>query len=316
MQLGFVSAILPELSFDATCEIAATEGYDCIEVMCWPPGKAERRYAGVTHIDTARLDKAGIDAVSATLERHGVAISALGYYPNPLSPDPAEARIAREHIRNVIRAARALGLATVNTFVGRDWTLNMEDNWPLFLDTWRPLIAFAEDHGIRIGIENCPMTFTRDEWPGGKNLACSPAIWRRMFADIPSPAFGLNYDPSHPTWMQMDAIAPLREFQERIFHVHAKDVRVDQHLLDDVGILAYPLQFHTPKLPGLGDVDWGRFFSVLTSTGYDGAVCVEVEDRAYEGSLEARKLSLRQSARYLRQYIPPRSGTASHPARA
>ena len=196
----------------------------------------------------------------------------------------------------------------MNTFVGRDWTLSVEENWPRFLQVWRQLVAYAEDHDVRIGIENCPMIFTRDEWPGGKNLACSPAIWRRMFEDIPSPSFGLNYDPSHPTWMQMDAIAPLRDFSDRIFHVHAKDVRVDRKLLDDVGILAYPLQFHTPKLPGLGDVDWGQFFSVLTSTGYDGPVCVEVEDRAYEGSLEDRKLSLRQSARFLRQDIPDRGG--------
>ena len=308
MQLGFVSAILPELSFDEICRIGAREGYDCIEVMCWPPGKAERRYAGVTHIDTATLDDAGIERVNASLERHRIQISSLGYYPNPLSPDSEEARVAQDHIRSVVRAARALGLSTVNTFVGRDWTRSVEENWPRFLEVWRQLVAYAEEHGVRIGIENCPMIFTRDEWPGGKNLACSPAIWRRMFEDIPSPSFGLNYDPSHPTWMQMDAIAPLRDFNDRIFHVHAKDVRVDQQLLDDVGILAYPLQFHTPKLPGLGDVDWGQFFSVLTSTGYDGPVCVEVEDRAYEGSLEERILSLRQSARFLRQFIPDRNG--------
>ena len=308
MQLGFVSAILPEASLEEICRIGAAEGYDCIEVMCWPPGKAERRYAGVTHIDTATLDNAGIDSINESLDRHQIQISGLGYYPNPLSPDSEEARVAQDHIRSVIRAARALGLSTVNTFVGRDWTLSVEENWPRFLDVWRRLVAYAEDHEVRIGIENCPMIFTRDEWPGGKNLACSPAIWRRMFEDIPSQSFGLNYDPSHPTWMQMDAIAPLRDFSDRIFHVHAKDVRVDQQLLDDVGILAYPLQFHTPKLPGLGDVDWGRFFSVLTSTGYDGPVCVEVEDRAYEGSLEDRKLSLRQSARFLRQYIPDRGG--------
>ncbi len=308
MQLGFVSAILPEIPLDEICRIGAAEGYDCIEVMCWPPGKAERRYAGVTHIDTATLDNAGIDSINESLDRHQIQISGLGYYPNPLSPDSEEARVAQDHIRSVIRAARALGLSTVNTFVGRDWTLSVEENWPRFLQVWRQLVAYAEDHDVRIGIENCPMIFTRDEWPGGKNLACSPAIWRRMFEDIPSPSFGLNYDPSHPTWMQMDAIAPLRDFSDRIFHVHAKDVRVDRKLLDDVGILAYPLQFHTPKLPGLGDVDWGQFFSVLTSTGYDGPVCVEVEDRAYEGSLEDRKLSLRQSARFLRQYIPDRGG--------
>lgn len=308
MQLGFVSAILPELSFDEICRIGRGEGYDCIEVMCWPPGKADRRYAGVTHIDCGALGQAAIAAIRGSLDRHGIAISGLGYYPNPLSADIEEARVAQEHLRLVLRAARALGLATVNTFVGRDWTRSVDENWPRFLEVWQPLVAYAEECGIRIGIENCPMIFTRDEWPGGKNLAFSPAIWRRMFDAIPSSSFGLNYDPSHPTWMQMDAIAPLSDFRERIFHVHAKDVRVDRRRLDDVGILAYPLEFHTPKLPGLGDVDWSAFFAALTSTGYQGAVCVEVEDRAYEDTLAARKLALRQSARFLRQYVPESDG--------
>jgi sugar phosphate isomerase/epimerase len=148
------------------------------------------------------------------------------------------------------------------------------------------------------------MLFSRDEWPGGKNLATTPAIWRRMFADIPSKSFGLNFDPSHMVWQRMDYLKPLREFADRIFHVHAKDVRMDYERLDDVGILATPLQYHTPKLPGLGEVNWGRFFSVLSETGYQGPVCIEVEDRAYEGSLELRKASLRQSGTYLRNFMP------------
>jgi sugar phosphate isomerase/epimerase len=208
------------------------------------------------------------------------------------------------HFKKVIAAAALLGVGQVTTFIGRDWTKSVEDNWPRFRKVWAPLVRFAEDHEVRIGIENCPMLFTNDEWPGGKNLAHSPRIWRRMFEEIPSKHFGLNYDPSHMIWQQMDYIKPLWEFKDRIFHVHAKDVRLDRDRLDDVGILATPLQYHSPKLPGLGQVDWGRFCSVLGETGYDGPVCVEVEDRAYEGSLETRKAALRQSARFLRQFIP------------
>ncbi len=85
--------------------------------------------------------------------------------------------------------------------------------------------------------------------------------------------------------------------------MHAKDVRMDRHRLNEVGIMANPLEYHTPKLPGLGDVDWGKMFSVLSDLGYRGPVCVEVEDRAYEGSLARRKASLTQSARYLKQFI-------------
>lgn len=308
MQLGFVSAILQELSLSQVVGHAATLGYDCVELMCWPVSKAERRYAGVTHVDVTDFTPAQADEVRATMAAAGVTISGLGYYPNPLSPDAEEARRAVEHLRKVIVAAPMLGLTRVNTFIGRDWTKSVDDNWPRFLETWRPLIRLAEEQGVKIGIEHCPMFFSRDEWPGGKNLAHSPAIWRRMFSDIPSDNFGLNYDPSHMIWQQMDYLKPLREFQQKLFHVHAKDVRLERHKLDEVGILAHPLEYHTPKLPGLGDVDWGKFFSVLGDTGYNGPVCVEVEDRAYEGSLEARIASLRQSVTYLRNFIPRRNG--------
>lgn len=303
LQLGFVSAIVPDLGFREVFEFAASEGYDCVEVMCWPPGKAERRYAGVTHIDVADLD---VEAVQEVVVETGVKISALGYYPNALSPNREEADVAVAHVRRVIEAAPKLGLDCVTTFIGRDWTKTVDENWPQFLNTWKPLIALADDHGVRIAIENCPMSFTRDEWPGGKNLAFSPEIWRRMFNDIPSENFGLNYDPSHPVWLMMDPYAPIREFASRFHHVHAKDVRIDRHKLNDVGILAYPNDFHTPKLPGLGDVDWGDFFATLTESGYSGPVCVEVEDRAYEASLEDRKAALRQSRTFLRNYIPER----------
>jgi sugar phosphate isomerase/epimerase len=307
MKLGFVTAILPELSLEEVFQTAVEIGFDCVEVCCWPAGKAERRYAGVTHIDLdAVLDGRGGE-VTELAEQYGVEISALAYYPNPLTPQADEAARAVEHLRKAISAAPQLGLDRVNTFVGRDWTRSIDDNWPRFLETFRPLVALAEERDVRIGIENCPMLFTADEWPGGKNLAISPALWRRMFEAIPSDHLGLNFDPSHLVWQQMDYLQPLRDFSDRLFHVHAKDVRIDRHRLDQVGILAHPLEYHVPKLPGMGEVDWGRFFSVLTDTGYDGPVCVEVEDRAFEGSLASRRAALRQSATYLRNFLPRES---------
>ena len=306
MQLGFVSAILPELSLAEVLQVAKQIGYDCVEVMCWPRGRAERRYAGVTHIDVEHFDHLPAEHIKELSADLGVGISGLGYYPNPLCPDRDESDRYVAHIRQVILAAELLGVRQMNTFIGRDWKLSVEDNWPRFLEVWRPLVQFAADHNVRIGIENCPMSFSADEWPGGKNLAISPAIWRRMFDDIPSEHFGLNFDPSHMVWQHMDYLAPLREFSHKLFHVHAKDARVDRHRLDQVGILAMPLKYHAPKLPGLGDVNWGQFFSTLCDVGYRGPVCVEVEDRAYEDSLEARKTSLIQSAQYLRQCVARR----------
>jgi sugar phosphate isomerase/epimerase len=304
MQLGFVTAILPELTLDEVISIAQRIGYRCIEVMCWPPSKADRRYAGVTHINVEDLSDSHIAAIQKKLTDSNVSISGLGYYPNCLSHDLQEAERCTEHLKQVIAAAPRLGLTQVNTFIGRDHTLSVEENWPRMLKTWKPIVDVAEKHGVRIGIENCPMLFTKDEWPGGKNLASSPAIWRRLFSELSSPNLGLNYDPSHMVFQQMDYLRPIREFIDRIFHVHAKDVRVDTHHLNDVGILAYPNQYHCPKLPGLGDVQWGSFFSVLGSAGYRGPVCVEVEDRAYEATLGDRVASLEQSYRYLSQFVP------------
>jgi sugar phosphate isomerase/epimerase len=303
VKLGFVSAILPDLALDEVLSFAAAEGFACVEVMCWPRGKAERRYAGVTHVDVESFGPADAARIKELLAKTGVAISGLGYYPNPLAPDRAEAEIYVEHIKKVIRAAALLGVGVVNSFIGRDPRRSVDENWPNFLAVWRPRVAFAEEQGVKIAIENCPMFFTNDEWPGGKNLAHSPAIWRRMFQDIPSPNFGLNYDPSHLVWQQMDYVRPIFEFRDRIFHVHAKDAKVERHRLDDVGILATPLEYHRPKLPGLGDVAWGRFVSALSDVGYRGPVCIEVEDRAFEPELDRRKLALRQSRQYLSQYI-------------
>lgn len=304
MKLGFVSAILPDLTLEEVVEFAAEERFDCVELMCWPKGKSERRYAGVTHLDAADFTATNARRVNRLMADGGVEISGLGYYPNPLAPDAGEAKVYVDHIKKVIRASALLGVNLMNTFVGRDWTKTVDANWPRFKKVWKPLIRYAEKQGVRIGIENCPMFFTDDEWPSGKNLAHSPAVWRRMFADIPSGNFGLNFDPSHLVWQQIETTSPLREFASRIFHVHAKDVRIDRDRLNEVGILANPLEFHCPKLPGLGEVDWGRLISVLGDLGYDGPVCIEVEDRAYEGSLESRKAALRQSAVYLRQFIP------------
>lgn len=303
MKLGFVSAILPEFNLDQLLALAAAERFACVEIMCWPVGKAERKYAGVTHIDVTGFTRTHADDVNATSAKYGVSLSALGYYPNPLDPDPTAAKRVVEHLKKVIIAAEKLGLRNVNTFVGRDWTKSVDDNWPRFLKTWRPLIAFAEDHDIRIGIENCPMLFTRDEWPGGKNLATSPVIWQRMFSDTPSKHFGLNYDPSHLVLQHMDPTGPLREFQSKLFHVHAKDVKIRRDRINDVGVFAHPLEWHQPRIPGYGEMDWGKFMSALMETTYRGPICIEVEDDTFGKSLEGRKKAVRVAGNVLRPFF-------------
>jgi sugar phosphate isomerase/epimerase len=299
MLLGFVSAILPEQPLEEVFAFARDEGFDCVELMCWPPGAADRRYAGVTHLDVTRLDTEAA-RLGELVRKTGVQVSGLGYYPNPLSPDAEHRKTVAEHLRKVVDAAKVVGVGLVNTFIGRDPALTIEAQWPTFQQVWPPLAQHAREAGMKIAIENCPMLFSDDEWPGGKNLAVSPALWRKVFAELPGEV-GLNFDPSHLIWQHIDVARAVRDFGPRIYHVHAKDTRIDVDTLYERGILG--LGWHTPKIPGLGDVDWGAMISALTDAGYKGAVCIEVEDRAYEGSLADRHRALRQSKRYLEQWV-------------
>ena len=307
MRLGFASAILPELTLNEVLQVAQDIGYQCVEVMCWPVGKSSRRYAGVTHIDLDLYNDSLKSQIQNSIKESGVHISALGYYPNPLVNDKESSKLYINHILRLIEVASDLGLEVVNTFVGRDHEKSVDENWPRFMEIWQLIIEKAERYKVKIGIENCPMIFTNDEWPGGKNLATTPVIWDKMFDDISSDYFGLNYDPSHMIWQHMDYLNPIKNYHQKFFHVHAKDVRIDQEELDRYGIMSPPNLWHTPKLPGMGDVNWGKFFSHLTDVGYKGDVCVEVEDRSYEKTLESRKASLVHSYNYLKQFFPIQS---------
>ena len=304
LDLGFVSAILADSSLEEVLHFASKNDFACIEAMCWPTGGADnRRYAGVTHVDVATLDAPKVDKIKALMAETGVYISALGYYPNPLDPDKNKSEFYIEHIKAVIRGCNQLNIPVMNTFIGRHPAKNMADNLVLFKKLWQPIIAVAEQEGIKIGIENCPMWFSDDEWPAGKNLAVSPAVWDQIFDIFKTPLLGLNYDPSHLVWMQMNPVKPIYEYKNRLHHIHLKDAKVYRDKLDKVGILANPLEYHSPKLPGLGDVKWGEFFAALTDVRYRGPICIEVEDKAYEGSEADVHTAIRTSRNYLKQFL-------------
>ena len=303
MKLGFVSAILDGWTFEEMIDTAAGMGFECVEVACWPQGKAERRYAGVSHIDVTNTSQSYIDYIKGYCAEKGVEISSLAFYPNTMDGDTEKRNAAVSHLEKVIKMSALLGVNMVTTFIGRDQNKTVEQNLEIFKEVWPPIIRLAEEQGVKIAIENCPMLFGPDQWPGGQNLFTTPKLWRQMFDIIKSDSFGINYDPSHFIWQQMDYIKPLYEFKDKIFHVHYKDIKLYPDRLNDVGIMAYPLEYMSPKLPGLGDVDWGKYVSALTDIGYDGCTCIEIEDKAFESSKEKVLDSLELSYRYMRQFV-------------
>ena len=304
MRLGLLTAAFPGLSLEEVADWAAANGYQALEVACWPVEEgAARRYAGVTHIDVESLDDAGAAAILETLRARGLVISALAYYPNHLDPDAERRERANEHLRKVVVAARRLGVGIVGTFLGRDRARSVADNLDAFSRVWPPLVRFAAEQDVRIAIENCPMIFSADEWPGGTNLAYSPAIWREMFAGIPDENFGLNLDPSHLVWQMIDYLRVVRDFAPRIFHVHAKDMEIDRDGLYEQGVMSAGVGWQVPRLPGLGEVRWDRFVSALYRAGYDHVLSVEHEDRAFEGDEELVKRGFLIARNALRAYL-------------
>ncbi|MBD3948548.1 sugar phosphate isomerase/epimerase [Tuanshanicoccus lijuaniae] len=303
MKLGIVSAILDKSDFFELVDVAAENGLDCVEVACWPKGKANRRYAGVTHIDVENLNFKKANELKNYANSKGIEISSLAYYPNLLDEDLEKRQEVIEHLYKVIDASRLMDVNLVTTFIGRMPSKSVTDNLSEVVKVWTPILTYARDKGVKIAIENCPMLFTEDEWPGGQNLFTTPAIWRRIFEVLPFENLGINYDPSHFVWQQIDYIKPLYEFKDKIFHVHYKDIKVYADKLNDVGVMATPLEYMSPKLPGFGDVDWGKYVSALTDIGYTGHTCIEVEDKAFEETYTDVKKSITLSTKYLRNFV-------------
>ena len=305
IKFGLLTAILDGWTYEEAVSIAAEMGFKCLEVACWPAGKAERRYAGVSHIDAERVledDDYARHVLDVAAEK-GITISSLAFYPNTMDPDIEKRSAAIEHLKALIKASSKLGVNMVTTFVGRDQYKSVDENIELFKQIWPDIISLAEEYCVKVGIENCPMLFGPEQWPGGQNLMCTPAIYRRLFEIIPSPNFGLNFDPSHYVWQQLDYLRTVYEFKDRLFHIHFKDIKLYPDKLAECGVLAYPLDYMSPKIPGQGDVNWDAFVSALNDIRYDGCAVIEVEDKAFEGSREDILSSIRLSKHYLDNFL-------------
>jgi sugar phosphate isomerase/epimerase len=301
VRLGLLTAAFPELTLGQVCAWAESARFETLEVACWPAaGNERRRYGGVCHLDVDAFDP---DDVSRIVEGHELEISALAYYPNNLHPDDAVREQANAHLRKVIDAAQRLGVETVCTFVGNDKDRPLAENLERFRRIWPALVDHAGERGVRIAIENCPMIFSPDDWPGGHNLAWSPAIWDALFDAIPAAHFGLNLDPSHLVWLMIDYERAVYDYADRIFHTHAKDLEIRRDGLYRHGTLSAGIGWQVPRLPGLGEIDWSRFVAALYGAGYDGVLSVEHEDRRFEGSVELVERGFLIARDVLRPYV-------------
>jgi sugar phosphate isomerase/epimerase len=303
MRLGFLTAPFPDTPLGEVADWAAANGFESLEIACWPPSTGPaRRYAGTSHIDVTDLSEARASEIVDELAGKRLAISGLGYYPNPMHPDRETREAAIGHMKLVIEAAAKLRVPFFNTFMGGDASKTVDSNWETALELWPAIVRHAQDHGVRITIENCPMIFSDDEWPGGHNIAWSPYVWRRIIGEW-GDTIGLNYDPSHLVWLMIDQARFIREFGPHILHVQAKDVQIDRDGLYERGTLSSGIGWQVPRLPGLGDADWSVIFSALYRAGYDGDIIIEHEDRDFEGSDELVKRGFLIARDVLRPWI-------------
>ena len=303
MKLGVFSAAFPQYNLEQFADWAVDNGFEALELACWPREKANRRYAGVTTIDVVDMDKDQAKKINNYATKRGLMISALGYYPNPLSPDLEYRAKVIDHLKKVIVAAELLEVPVIGTFIGKDKDKTVPANLEEYARVWPEIVRFARSHNVKIAIENCPMLFSLDEWPGGNNLASTPAIWKKMWEIIPDENFGLNLDPSHLVLQMIDYERVVREFSSKIFHVHAKDLQIDHEGLYQNGVLSQGMGWQIPRLPGLGDMDWARFISALYRNGYNYVVSIEHEDRDFEKTEELVKAGFLLSRDVLRPYL-------------
>jgi sugar phosphate isomerase/epimerase len=304
VRLGFLTAPLPDTPLMEIADWAAENDFDSLEIACWPrSGGVVRKYAGTSHIDVANLSQSEASDIVGQIEAKGLKVSGLGFYPNPLHADPAVRDPAIAHIKKVIAACRLMGVPFMNTFMGGDSKKSLDENWDEALRVWPDIVKVAQDNDVKLTIENCPMIFSRDEWPGGNNIAWSPYIWRRIIEKWGG-TIGLNYDPSHLVWLMIDQGRFIREFGPHILHFQAKDVLIDRDGLYERGSMSAGIGWQIPRLPGLGDANWAEIFSNLYRVGYDGDCIIEHEDRRFEGTDQLVKRGFLLAANTLRPYIP------------
>ncbi|HIC90256.1 MAG TPA: sugar phosphate isomerase/epimerase [Anaerolineae bacterium] len=269
-------------------DFVVRHGFGSVELLMWPGDP----------LDPIQTSADELRRAADNLRSRGLEISALGAYPNVLDPDPVRAKAAAAHLDALLDACHIMGVDVMGCFAGRDPEKDVLDNVPAFRQVFTPLVHKAEELGVTIAIENCPMF--RGFPFRGVNIAYTPEAWDAMFEAVPSPALGLEYDPSHLVQMLMDYEQVIYDYGERIFHVHAKDAEVRPRILAREGV--YGKNWHRDRMPGLGDVNWRRVISALVEVGYNGNLDIEGRhDPIYQGEREQEGLLL--AKRHLEQFV-------------
>jgi sugar phosphate isomerase/epimerase len=292
MKLGFNTLCLHKNSLEEVAEFAGEQGFSTLEVFC-PPAEENRS----THIDVDTLDEEKSVKIKSLLEKFGLEISCLSWYTNPLAGENGQSQFTK-HLTKLIDAASLLGVKNVSTFTGYIPGYSIEENINAIAGIFPPLLTYAGNKNVNILLENTPMLVGEDH---AGNFAFSPEIWDLVFTKIPDSNFGLNYDPSHLYWLGIDYILFLKIFQERIFHVQAKDAVILVERLRMTGILGD--NWFQYKLPGFGSIEWKKFIPSLYESGYDGVVSIENEDQHWIGSSDKAKRGLIFSKNLINEMI-------------
>ena len=301
MKLGVVSSIFKNYDFDKMIDVVASLGLTCIEASAWPKIKTSRRYAGVQHIDPEKVikDSKYRKHIIEYSKMKNVEIASLGYHANILDGNIKNRNNNITHLKKCIVAAYHLNVKMVTCFIGRDQNKNIEENIEIVKKVWPSILNVAKKYDIRLAIENCPMLFTKNEWPGGQNIMSNPELWNQIFKMLDSEYLGLNYDPSHFVWQMLDYIKPIKEFKNKIWQLHIKDVKLHKEKLERCSILSYPLNFMTPKLPGLGDIDWDLFIKEIKKIKYDSYAILEIEDKDFENNDKQIITAIKKSKKFI-----------------
>ena len=302
MKIGFLTGCLGDMPLKEKAKFAHDVGFEALEISCWP--KENDRDYSASDIDVENLTRRDADEIRSYMADYGLIISSLAYYDNTLDADLKNRARVNRHIRKVIDAAQMLDTELVGVFAGRDVTKDIDGNFDLFQDIFTGLVEYAEARGVKLMIENCHMpNWLEPGRPG--TITYSPELWDEMFRRVPSESFGLNFDPSHLRAMLMDPMACLNGFEDRVLHLHAKDVEVFPEKVDRYGIYnsAFGDSYWRYRMPSLGQIDWKTLVEHLQAHGYDFVISIEHEDHLYEGSAEKVMEGLRIAYNYLKGIV-------------